>query len=161
MSPAPSIQHILVPHDFSDTAEHALTYAVALAEKFGARVTVLHAYEAPSYGYPDALVASFEFSAEIERAALVALKSVEARARRPNVEVDTVLRRGTPWVEITAAAKERKADLIVIGTHGRRGVARALLGSVAEKVVRTAPCPVLTVHGPAGEHATPADAHPA
>jgi nucleotide-binding universal stress UspA family protein len=160
MRPVPNIRHILVPHDFSDTAEQALMYAVALAEKFGARVTVLHAYEAPSYGYPDALVASYEFAAEIERAATIALKGVESRIRRPNIELDTMLRRGTPWVEITAAAKERKADLIVMGTHGRRGVARALLGSVAEKVVRSAPCPVLTVHGSDGEQADAVGARP-
>jgi nucleotide-binding universal stress UspA family protein len=63
--------------------------------------------------------------------------------------VSVVLRHGTPWTEIATVAREAKADLVVMGTHGRRGVARMLLGSVAERVVRTAPCPVLTVHGPA------------
>ena len=58
------------------------------------------------------------------------------------------LRQGVAWKEIVALAKDSKAGLIAMGTHGRRGVARMLLGSVAEKVVRTAPCPVLTVHGP-------------
>lgn len=161
MNPVSNIQQILVPHDFSETAEHALAYALALAERFGARVTVLHAYEVPSYGYPDAVAASYEFSSAMERAAAVALKGVEDRARRPNITLDTLLRRGTPWVEIAAAAKERKVDMIVMGTHGRRGVARALLGSVAEKVVRTAPCPVLTVHGTQGEHADAVGAHAA
>jgi nucleotide-binding universal stress UspA family protein len=148
MSPAPNIRHILVPHDFSETAEYALSYALALADKFAARITVVHAYEVPAYGYPDALVASLEFTAEIERTLSKSLEEVKARASSGKVPVEAFLRRGTAWSEITAAATESKADLIVMGTHGRRGVARALLGSVAEKVVRTATCPVLTVHLP-------------
>ena len=151
MSPAPTIRHILVPHDFSDTAERALAYGVALAEKFGARLTVLHAYEVPAYAYPDAFIASFDFSSEIERAAASSLEDIKARMIHANANVVLSLRRGVPWVEITSAASETKADLIVMGTHGRRGIARALLGSVAEKVVRTAPCPVLTVHLPDSE----------
>jgi nucleotide-binding universal stress UspA family protein len=67
------------------------------------------------------------------------------------VAVEWVLRRGAAWSEINAAVKDTGADLVVMGTHGRRGVARALLGSVAEKVVRSASCPVLTVHGAADE----------
>jgi len=82
------------------------------------------------------------------RAAATALEGVAARTRKPGLEVHSVLRQGSAWSEINAAAKEEKADLVVMGTHGRHGLARALLGSVAEKVVRTAPCPVLTVHGP-------------
>jgi nucleotide-binding universal stress UspA family protein len=148
MSPAPDIRHILVPHDFSDTAEYALAYALVLAQKFGARVTVLHAYEVPAYGYPDALHVSLDLMPETERAIASSLEGVKARALRAKVDVDVSLRRGTPWAEITAAAMETKADLVVMGTRGRRGVARALLGSVAERVVRTAPCPVLTVHAP-------------
>ncbi len=146
MIPNPSIERILVPHDFSDTAEYALRYALTLAEKFGARVTVLHTYEIPAYSYPEAFVTSVESTVQIEGAARKALEAVFARAHRPDVAMDMVLRRGTAWTEIGAVAREMNADLIAMGTHGRRGVARALLGSVAEKVVRTAPCPVLTVH---------------
>jgi|SRR5579884_4307451 len=142
-----TIKRILVPHDFSDTADRALAYALALAEKLAARVTIVHAYEVPTYGYPEGPALSLEMASEIERAAKGALENVAARARKPGVEIDTSLRHGPSWSEIDAAAKELDADLIVMGTHGRRGVARALLGSVAEKVVRTAPCPVLTVHG--------------
>lgn len=91
------------------------------------------------------------FSSEIERAAASSLEDIKARLIHANTAVALSLRRGVPWVEITSAAAETKADLIVMGTHGRRGMARALLGSVAEKVVRTAPCPVLTVHLPDGE----------
>ncbi len=149
MSPASAIRHILVPHDFSDTAEKALGYAVDLAEKLGSRVTILHVYELPAYAFPEAPTLTVEMTSEIERAAAIALDGAAARARRQQaVEVSTLLRQGAPWREIDAAAKESGADLIVIGTHGRRGLARALLGSVAEKIVRTAHCPVLTVHAP-------------
>lgn len=152
MNPAPNIRHILVAHDFSNMADYALSYALVLAEKFDARVTVVHVYEVPTYGYPDAFITSSEWAAGIERAAADSLEEVRARARCAKVDVGVLLRRGTPWAEVTAAAAERKADLIVTGTHGHRGVARALLGSVAEKIVRTAPCPVLTVHLPGDLH---------
>jgi len=144
----PSIQRILVPHDFSETAERALTFALDLAEKLGAGVTVMHAYEIPSFGYPGGPGMSVEMAGQIERAARAALEGVASRARRPGVEVGSTLRQGVPWSEIVAVVQETKADLVVMGTHGRRGFARMLLGSVAEKVVRTAPCPVVTVHGP-------------
>lgn len=158
MNPAPKIQRILVPHDFADAADAALAYALALADKLGARITILHAYEVPAYGYPDAFVASLEFSSEVEERASSFLQKVAAQARRPNVEIDAVLRRGSAWTEIVDAAERLPADLIVMGTHGRRGVSHLLLGSVAEKVVRCAPCPVLTVHAtktPAPHGATP------
>jgi nucleotide-binding universal stress UspA family protein len=149
MNSSPNIQHILVCHDFSETTEPALVYAVSIAEKFRARITILHAYERPAYSFPESLVEDFEFETKIERAARAALNAVAARAQRSGVEIGVKLKMGTPWKEIVAVAEETRADLIVMGTHGRRGVARALIGSVAERVVRSAPCPVLTVHGPA------------
>jgi nucleotide-binding universal stress UspA family protein len=148
MSPPSDIKHILVPHDFSDTAEHALAFALNLAEKLGSRVTVLHVSDVPGYAFPEGPALTVQMIGEVERAARVALDGVVERARRPGVPLDAQLRQGSPWREIEAAAREMKTDLIAIGTHGRRGLARALLGSVAEKVVRTAPCAVLTVHAP-------------
>lgn len=142
-----AIKHVLVPHDFSETAEKALQYALDLSEKLGAKVTVLHAYEIPVYGFPDGVVLTSEMTGQIQRAAENALQGVVARCRRPGLEVASVLRQGPAWSEIDAAAKELGADLVVMGTHGRKGVARALLGSVAEKVVRSSSRPVLTVHG--------------
>ena len=151
MSATASIQHILVPHDFSETAEKAFDFALDLAGKLGARVTVLHAYEMPTYAFPEGPVLTVEMVAQIERAATTALEGVLSRAthRAPGVKVKSDLRQGAAWREIDEAATELKADLIVLGTHGRRGLARALLGSVAEKVVRTATVPVLTVRGDA------------
>ncbi len=136
--------HILVPHDFSDTAGGALSYAVELAGKLQARITIMNAYELPNYGYPDGAL-TLEVIQDIQRSSEEGLKAVGAKVRRPGLEVEEVVRQGPAWWEIDAVAKETKADLIVMGTHGRKGFTRALLGSVAEKVVRTAPCPVLTV----------------
>jgi nucleotide-binding universal stress UspA family protein len=144
------IRRILVPHDFSDTASRALDYALDLAERLGSSVTVVHAYEIPVYGFPEGPIVTAEMAGQIEAAAHGAIEAVAKRSKRTGVEVNFVLRQGPAWSEIQAVAKEIGADLVVIGSHGRRGLSRALLGSVAEKVVRTAPCPVLTVR--AGEH---------
>jgi nucleotide-binding universal stress UspA family protein len=143
-----AIRSILIAHDFSETADHALSYALDLAERLGAKATVVHTYEIPSYGMPAAPVVSPEMVGDIARIERSSLDQVAARSRKPGVDLNTVLRQGTPAAEIVATAKELKADLIVMGTHGRRGLSRVFMGSVAEKVVRTAPCPVLTMHGP-------------
>jgi nucleotide-binding universal stress UspA family protein len=149
-------KHILVAHDFSDTAEGALHYAVDLAEKLGAALTIVHAYEVPIYGFPEGPALVPEMAAQLEQASRTALEAVVKRAARQGLKLDARLRQGPAWSEINATAKEVGADLIVLGTHGRKGVARALLGSVAEKVVRTAPLPVLTVHVHAPESKHPA-----
>lgn len=137
-----------MPHDFSETADAALATALELAEKMHARVTILHAYEVPTYVFPESVVATADLVGQVRGAAEEALAGIKERATRPGVPLDTLLRQGVAWSEIVRAAKELGTDLVVMGTHGRRGISRALIGSVAEKVVRTAPCPVLTVHGP-------------
>jgi nucleotide-binding universal stress UspA family protein len=144
---ATTIQHVLVAHDFGEAAEQSLSYAIDLAEILKARITVVHAYEIPVYGFPEGLALTAETVGRIQSVASQALEGVVQRAKRSGVEIRGVLRQGAAWSEIVAAASETKADLVVIGTHGRRGLAHALLGSVAEKVVRAAPCPVLTVRG--------------
>jgi nucleotide-binding universal stress UspA family protein len=143
-------RRILVATDFSDTADRALDYALALATALGGEVILVHAYEIPVYAFPDgAFLATTEISERLAEAARTALDAAIAARAGAKVAIRGVLRTGTPWTEIEAVAKEEKADLVVVGTHGRKGIARALLGSVAEKVVRTAPCPVLSV-GPRG-----------
>jgi len=143
-------RRILVATDFSDTADRALDYAVALAAALGAEIVLVHAYEVPVYAFPDgAFLATTEISERLAEAARTALDSALASRAASKVPMRGVLRTGTPWTEIEAVATEEKADLVIVGTHGRKGIARALLGSVAEKVVRTAPCPVLSV-GPRG-----------
>jgi len=146
---------ILVPVDFSDTSERALDYAVDLAKQLGASVVVMHAYELPVYGFPDgAFVATVEMATRIMNGAQAGLQAEVDKHKASGVEMKTVLRQGIPVDEVHSVADEVKADLIVVGTHGRRGLARALLGSIAENVIRTSTRPVLSIRG--GEKSTEA-----
>jgi nucleotide-binding universal stress UspA family protein len=141
------VRNIVVATDFSDLADHALDEAVELAEKLGAKITLVHSYEIPVYGFPDGiLVASAEVTTQIQIASQKQLTDAVDRRKAIPVSITPVLRMGAPWDEISAVAAETGAGLIVIGTHGRRGISRALLGSVAERVIRTATLPVLVVH---------------
>ena len=147
---------ILVAVDFSDSSEAALAYAVELAKPLGAKLVVMHSYELPVYGFPDgALVASVEVATRIMQGAQTGLEAMVERYKDV-AELSTIVRQGVPWEEVRAVAEEVDADMIVIGTHGRKGIARALLGSVAEKILRTSTRPVLAVHAhdkKSGEHA--------
>lgn len=143
------VKQILVPVDFNETSDKALDYAIELGAKLGADVTVMHAYQIPVYGFPDgAFITSAEVAAQISNAAQERLDRDLAAREGRGVKLSSVLRDGVPWEEVCAVAKEIHADLVVVGTHGRRGLARALLGSVAENVIRTSEVPVLVVHGP-------------
>ncbi len=109
----------------------------------------MHAYEIPVLGVPDgALIATPELAVRLSEAARIALDAIIKRIDGRGVQVAGILREGVAWEEIEHVADEIDADIIVIGTHGRRGLARALLGSVAENVIRTSQRPVLTIHGP-------------
>ena len=147
---------ILVAVDFSDSSEAALAYAVELAKPLGARLVVMHSYELPVYGFPDgALVASVEVATRIMQGAQTGLEGMVERYKG-EAQLDTIVRQGVAWEEVRAVAEEVDAGMIVIGTHGRKGLARALLGSVAEKILRTSTRPVLAVHAhdaKSGEHA--------
>ena len=141
------IKRILAPIDFTEISDHALDYAVDLAQQLGASVTVMHAYELPIYGFPDgALVATVEVVARISQASQEALQAAVSARQDRGVPLTAVLRDGVPWEEIVRVASEINTDLIVLGTHGRRGLRRAILGSVAENVIRTSMRPVLAIH---------------
>jgi nucleotide-binding universal stress UspA family protein len=143
------INQILVPIDFTETSERALDYAVELAQKLGAKITVMHAYELPIYGFPDgALVASVDVATRISQASQEGLQAALDRRKDCGVEMRAILRDGPPADEIATVSEETGADLVVLGTHGRRGLRRAIMGSVAEEVIRACRCPVLTVHDP-------------
>jgi nucleotide-binding universal stress UspA family protein len=144
----PAIRHILVAHDFCGPAVAAQQEALRLAEAMKARVTLMHVYTLPAYGF-QGMAAEEEVECALRGAAEAGLDACVARARRSGLQVDAILRRGTPWIEVGRAAAEIGADLVVVGTHGRTGLKHLMLGSVAEKLVRTAPCPVLVVRGPA------------
>ncbi len=144
----PDLRRILVPTDFTETSEHALQWALALAQRLGASVTVMHSYEIPIIGFPDgSLIATPEIASRIADASRAALESTVERQRGRGIPLDSVLREGVAWEEINAVAESIDADLVVIGTHGRRGLTRALLGSVAENVIRTAHRPIVTIRG--------------
>lgn len=137
---------ILVPIDFSAYSEHALDYAVALAAKLDAKVHVLHVIGIPLSGVPElglALTAGMMDQLVIDNQK--ALDGVVDARRASGVIGEVLLRTGDARELILRACEEVHADLLVMGTHGRRGISRAVLGSVAESVVRTAPCPVMTI----------------
>ena len=143
-----SIRRILVPTDFSDCAALAVRYAAELADKFGAELVLLHVVPDSVLALPDAVMptpapmADLDALTEAGRTGLAHLISaLKLEAHKPRTDV----RLGSPGQEIVAAARDLRADLVCIATHGRGGLARVLLGSVAEEVVRHAPCPVLTV----------------
>lgn len=144
-------KNILVPTDFSEPSGAALDYAVNLASKLEAKVTVVHAYELPIVGFPDGtMTISAEMAARIVNAAQKSLDDLAAKYASRSVAFTTILEQADPRDAVSTVAERIGADLIVMGTHGRRGIARALIGSVAERVVRTSPIPVLTVHAETG-----------
>ncbi len=141
-----SFQKILVPVAFEETSEHALEHAFSLAGKLGAAVTVVHVYSLPVYNFPDgSYIPTSEMAETVRQAAQRQLdafvKAQNDRGRR----LDAMLREGRAADEICKTAAEISADLIVMGTHGRGLLGRALLGSVALAVLRHADIPVLTI----------------
>lgn len=144
---APQPRTILVPVDFSDTSLAALSLAEDLAKKTGAEIALLHVVHVPVTAFaeaPAAMVAQL-----LESAATSGRKQLDALAARRQIG-KTVLRRGEAAPVILEIVDEMKPWLVVMGTHGRRGVMRLLLGSVAERVLRECPVPVLTVRSPEG-----------
>ena len=139
--------NILVPTDFSEPADRALAYAVELASKLGARIHVVHVIGIPALGVPELGVAMTSATIEsVIRDDQATLDRVVDKYRGVATFGEVMLRTGDVRDMIRQAADEVHADLITIGTHGRRGLSHVLLGSVAEAIVRTARCPVLTVH---------------
>jgi universal stress protein A len=137
------LKSILVPIDFSKTSQTALEYAVPLAEQFGAKVTLLHAIE--PLPYPANLTylpmgEGFPIKPLEEKLNKLAKKTI-----KPQHLKEVIVQVGTAFEVITNVARDRKADLIVITTHGHTGLKHVFMGSTAERVVRHAPCPVLVV----------------
>ena len=142
------IRTILHPTDFSERSANAFEVACTLARDSGARLIVLHVLERPVIAYTGvAMAPPAPGPSEDERIAL--LKQLhQVQPPTPAVAVEHRLEQGDPATGILQIAQEVGCDLIVMGTHGRTGLGRLLLGSVAEKVLRKAPCPVLTVKTP-------------
>jgi len=138
-------RNILCPVDFSEPSHTALRTASELAAQFDGTLTLLHVFQVPVVAYPESFPGSpFRTSiAQLAEQQLAEWKSEAERLARRSVT--TVVLEGTPWHRIVKHAQEHKPDLIVVGTHGRTWLKHALIGSVAENVVRHAPCPVLVV----------------
>ncbi len=152
------LHRILVPTDFSKHSTNALRYAAAFAEKFGAELYLLHVVQDLALFIPEAVSVAPPIAPPVEQmtaAVRAALEKVVRDANLQGLTVHTDVREGTPFYEIIQAAKEKDVDLIIMGTHGHSGLAHVLLGSVTEKVVRKAPCPVLTVRHPEHEFVHP------
>lgn len=141
-------KRICCPIDFSDASRAAMEVAADLAARFGATLTLLHAYPVPGFTFPDgSVVASARMLQELADQAAKHLGDWRREAEGLGAAaVDAATAVGEPAAEIVAWAKEHAVDLLVLGTHGRTGLEHALMGSVAERVVRRARCPVLTVH---------------
>ena len=139
---------ILVPTDFSSCAQEALDYALKLAARLDARVCMAHAYLLPITGWEGGWALPEDVITELEAAARAKLESILSKARETLPTTTATFYDGDPRDGVPQLAAELKADLIVMGTHGRKGVARAILGSVTETVIRHAPCSVLAVRRP-------------
>jgi nucleotide-binding universal stress UspA family protein len=145
------IKTILHPTDFSEPSKYALTYALSFAEEYNAKLCVLHVIEEVSSAlYFDMLQAPplAQLMADIEKQAQKAMEELIPAETRTKYRAETLIRKGVPFLEIVRCAEETQADIVVCGTHGRTGLKHAIFGSVAEKVVRKSPCPVLSVRHP-------------
>jgi nucleotide-binding universal stress UspA family protein len=137
---------IMVPTDGSETAERAATHAVSIAKCLKSKVMGLYVIDISAFsGIPtEAIWESMKDLLDEE--GRKALKTIEEIAEKEGVPCETEIAEGVPAEDIIRFAEDKKVDLVVMGTAGRTGLDRLLLGSVAEKVIRTAPCPVLVVH---------------
>jgi nucleotide-binding universal stress UspA family protein len=141
------IRAILAPTDFSDFSKQVLKEALALAQTFDAKLLLLHVVEPPPYSVEGLGPSSLEVNLldDLERLANNELAGVLPEAQSTGVEVGRHVVVGTPYRKIVEVAEAERVDLIVMSTHGRTGLSHLVMGSVAERIVRTAPCPVLTM----------------
>lgn len=142
-----AFKKILCAVDFSECSHAAMMLAARMAAEAGAQLTLVHVWEAPLQSGGSALMLENELLAHIVEGNKKALAAAKLEVERSGAtSVETKLLAGVPWDRIVhEVASDRAYDLVVIGTHGRTGLTHALLGSVAEKVVRHAPCPVLVM----------------
>jgi nucleotide-binding universal stress UspA family protein len=152
------LKNVLVATDFSETSEAALAYGRELARTFGAKLHLLHVADniMLRYAFDGSLIMPPEIQTDFENATRTHLERLLGEDDRRELGAVAVLRTSnTPADSIVDYAKDAAVDVIVMGTHGRRALAHLLLGSVAERVVRTSPCPVLTVRHAAHEFLAP------
>ena len=151
------IKLILLPTDFSECSSQALTYALSLSRRYKTKLIILHVIDADEY-IEYAEESTPELSPDLRAKIIQAMKEAASESfeqflkgqNLEGIEIETKMLEGTPFVEIAKFATELSVDMIVIGTHGRTAQMHPFFGSTAEKVVRQAPCPVLSVKP--GEH---------
>lgn len=141
------IKTILFPTDFSNGARAAMDHAISLAKDYQAKLILLYVIQDISIAewYIPSSISAGELVEDMQKSAWQEMDKWIAEVSKQVKDVEKMVVRGVPFVEIIQTAKERNVDLIVIGTHGRTGIDHMLFGSTAEKVVRKAACPVLTV----------------
>lgn len=144
------INKILVPIDFSDYSKNSLRFAVNFTKSFNAKLYLVYVVEPvvypPDFSMGQIAIPSIDL--EMDKRAIEELNKLAEQDIPSDVEVKTIVKTGKPFIEIIETAEEEDIDLIIISTHGHTGVEHILFGSTAEKVVRKAPCPVLTVREP-------------
>jgi len=149
------IKKILFATDFSENSQYALTYAISFAQKYDAMLYILHVIQQPSYPLGMYAEISFDamdkFNKNISEAVAKEMQTLREKDLQGMKKYECLVVHGTPFLEILRTAKEKEVDLIVVGTHGRTGLDHVLFGSTAEKVVRRAPCPVISVRLPGKE----------
>jgi nucleotide-binding universal stress UspA family protein len=139
-------QRILCPIDFSDISNHVFKIAIDLAEQFKADLYVIHVYQYPASAFPEGIYfAPDDMGTKIQGLLLTRLEEFVNTSSTSKINITSNLCEGIPDVEIINSADEINADMIVMGSHGRTGLSHVLLGSVAERVIRTSNIPVLSV----------------
>jgi nucleotide-binding universal stress UspA family protein len=144
------LRRILCASDFSTASGRALTTAIGVARATGARLTIVYAHAPVTPTVPEQVIDAMtldRLDRDVREWVARRLASLVKRAQKSGVRAASAVVTGDPSSQVVRAARSLRADLIVIGTHGRRGITKFLLGSVAERVIATAPCPVLTVRG--------------
>jgi len=156
-SKAITFGNILLATDFATRSSISLPFALSIAQKYGSKIFAVHVVAPPAVGKIPAIEIQ-AIAAQALREARESMKAMEAKLS--NISHETLLKKGDIWSEISALANEKRVDLIVLSTHGREGVSKLLLGSVAERIFRQSTCPVLTV-GPnvSAEPGSIADVH--
>jgi universal stress protein A len=141
------IRRILAPTDFSELSKQGLQSALELADAFGAKLLLLYVVEPPPYPVEGIVPSHLGATMldDLERQATTDLAQMLSETQASNMDVARRVVVGIPYRKIVDVAEEEKIDLIVMTTHGRTGLSHLVMGSVAEKIVRTAPCPVLTI----------------
>lgn len=152
------LHRILVPTDFSKSSGNALTYAAEFARRFDAELHLLHVVQDLALFVPEAVMLIPPMGPPMEQFVSAARETLDRAVHElamPDVSIIAEVAEGRPFEEIVRFAREKNIDLIVMGTHGHTGLVHLFLGSVAAKVVRRAPCPVLTVRHPEHEFVHP------